>query len=894
MNLFFANRSRWLRTALDALFRYREAGLRRAQLRLEHLEARQTPSVIIVNTTSDAPSPPAGTTTLRQAVTQANTTPGSVIQFDSSLNGQTITLAQVGDQTYGNSGLLVTGSFTIDGFGNNGPQVTLSGGNQMRLFRVASGASLTLQGVTLTGGAAIGGNGGAPASGSGMGGGGGAGLGGALFNQGTLTINQSTLTGNLAMGGAGGLGRTTSTHGSYFGGAGGGGMSGAGWPAYEGGGGQGGGINGGAPGNTTTFNGCSGKQGGAGGGGGGGGGCVPESGTIEQDGIGGRGGFGGGGGAPGIGISSSGRTKTFPGPADGGFGGGSSGNLGGNEQMSTGPGISVFAGGIATIWKNSSGEVLGSFGGGGAGMGGAIFNWGTLQVVNSTITGNRALGGPGNPYEGSNTAAGAGWGLGGGIFNYNANASIYYSTLYNNFVSYGTPNGDEIYSLKKSGSATVTIANSIVASTFASTNVVLNDSTLNLTGPSVGNGAGWITTNHGSIHYGAPLYAFNSGSLQALANNGGPTPTLALNPSASLGFPNTALGNGSILASSPFASYAATDQRGYSPRTYAGSTTQTDIGAYATVAQPPTATTVAGSDAGLAPQLHVYNADGSLRHAFMPFAPVFRGGVRVARGDVNGDRVPDFLAAAGPGGGPHVVVFDGRTGGLLGGPLGSFMALADSFRGGVNVAAGDVNADGFADILAAADASGGPVVQVFSGKDSSLLASFLAYDARFTGGVRVASADLNSDGYFDILTAAGPGGGPHVKAFSGRDGSLLHSFMAFLPGYAGGVYIAAGDLTGDLRPDIVASAGPHGGTAVTAFDGRTLAVLFNGPVFEPTFPGGVRVGVRSLPGGRRDELVLGVGPGYAPLVRRMDVLAPQLLDAFFAFDPRSPTGVFVA
>ena len=113
--------------------------------------------------------------------------------------------------------------------------------------------------------------------------------------------------------------------------------------------------------------------------------------------------------------------------------------------------------------------------------------------------------------------------------------------------------------------------------------------------------------------------------------------------------------------------------------------------------------------------------------------------------------------------------------------LASFFAYDPAFGGGVTVAAGDVDGDGRADIITGAGPGGGPHVKVFSGADLSELASFFAYDAAFGGGVNVAAGDVNGDGLADIVTGAGLGGGPHVKVFSGADLSELASFFAYDP-----------------------------------------------------------------------------------------------------------------
>jgi hypothetical protein len=81
----------------------------------------------------------------------------------------------------------------------------------------------------------------------------------------------------------------------------------------------------------------------------------------------------------------------------------------------------------------------------------------------------------------------------------------------------------------------------------------------------------------------------------------------------------------------------------------------------------------------------------------------------------------------------------------------------------------------------------------YSGVDGAALpgaiGSFFAYTPSFTGGVTVGGADVNKDGVPDVITGAGAGGGPHVRALSGLDAADLFNALVFGPGFAGGVFV---------------------------------------------------------------------------------------------------------
>jgi hypothetical protein len=236
---------------------------------------------------------------------------------------------------------------------------------------------------------------------------------------------------------------------------------------------------------------------------------------------------------------------------------------------------------------------------------------------------------------------------------------------------------------------------------------------------------------------------------------------------------------------------------------------------------------------------------------------------------VNGDGVEDVVAAPGPGGPPVVKVYNGVDGSLLA----SFNAYEYSFTGGVNVAVGDLNGDGRADIVTTPDLGGGPRVRVFSGTDHAVLADFFGIDdPNFRGGARVSTGDVNHDGQADLVVAAGFGGGPRVSVFDGATVTttrvkLTNDFFAFEPTLRNGVYVGVGDVDGDGYADLIFGGGPGGGPRVLAISGKDIltgvpTVLANFFAGDPNNRSGVQVGAADANGdGRAEITAVPVDPG---------------------------------
>jgi hypothetical protein len=255
---------------------------------------------------------------------------------------------------------------------------------------------------------------------------------------------------------------------------------------------------------------------------------------------------------------------------------------------------------------------------------------------------------------------------------------------------------------------------------------------------------------------------------------------------------------------------------------------------------------------------HVVVLDGVDQHVLFsidPFEASFTGGVYVAAGDLHGDGTPDLVITPDEGGGPRVRVFDGKSWG----EMADFYGISDpNFRGGARAAVADVNGDGAGDLIVAAGFGGGPRVAGFDGKTlgsgdpQRVFPDFYAFEQTLRNGVFIAAGDINGDGYADIVAGGGPGGGPRVFALSGKDlmaGNQVHlaNFFGGDPNSRGGIRVAVKNLDADTRGDIVVGVGSGSGSRVTAYLGKTIPSDGLPATAEPFdafsgFGGGVFVG----------------------------------------------------
>ncbi|MFH1598577.1 MAG: FG-GAP-like repeat-containing protein [Patescibacteria group bacterium] len=230
---------------------------------------------------------------------------------------------------------------------------------------------------------------------------------------------------------------------------------------------------------------------------------------------------------------------------------------------------------------------------------------------------------------------------------------------------------------------------------------------------------------------------------------------------------------------------------------------------------------------GFGPQIRVFKADGTLLDTFFAYQESFRGGVDLALGDISGDGNIDLVTKPTQGGGPNVRVYQWDTATHSFELLDWFMAFNEGFRGEINWLLTDVDNDDAAEIIMAPKSQGGPNVRVYqyNGNAMEVKDWFMAYDENFLGGVNILAGDVDGDNIKEIITTPHQQGAPNVRIYQWNTASeqyeVLDWFWAFQNSFRGQFNTKIADVNGDGNKDIIVAPAEAGGPNVRVYTYNT-------------------------------------------------------------------------
>ncbi len=255
-------------------------------------------------------------------------------------------------------------------------------------------------------------------------------------------------------------------------------------------------------------------------------------------------------------------------------------------------------------------------------------------------------------------------------------------------------------------------------------------------------------------------------------------------------------------------------------------------------------------------EVKAYNHNGELIFDVKPFGDSYAGGINLACGDIDGDGISEILVAqASLPGAIKAYKYDGTLSGqeaLSVNPLGGIT--------GTNIATGNYDGDKGTEIIVA-QAKGGGAIKVYKYLGNASLYQFVAtqpFGRSFKGGINVATGDINGDGNHEILLSQASNGG-NIKVYKyskSRRVYLVLEYRPFGSRFYDGVNIAAGRFTPYDTNDVIAVAQASNGGTVRAYTYNGiygLSTVFSNAPFGSSYTNGINLTLGDIDGDSADE-----------------------------------------
>lgn len=268
------------------------------------------------------------------------------------------------------------------------------------------------------------------------------------------------------------------------------------------------------------------------------------------------------------------------------------------------------------------------------------------------------------------------------------------------------------------------------------------------------------------------------------------------------------------------------------------------------------------------PHYNIFKADGTLLSTFFGYNESLRGEFKSTVANVDGTGGDEIVLSAGAGLGPHLRIFTQQ-----GEELASLMAYDSNFRGGLNVISADFTGDGNEEIAVVPTSQGGPNVRVlrYTSEGFGLVDQFMAYSSVFHGGVNLAAGDIDGDGAYELIAAPLTGGGPNMQVYRyTSDGfELVDQEMVYDESFRGGVNVASGDLDGDGKEEIIVAPRSNGGPQVRVYQVKNsqLELAEGFMVYDEAYRGGLELETADFNYDGKAEIVVAPAGDANPNVR---------------------------